>query len=185
MRFLTNETCFAIGSIMAKIHNITATNRSDRINYNLDVLLNKAYDYLNLFFSDDLSEMIYIKKITSKISKNFEESNLLENQKGIVPLDVWYDNLCVNKKDEITFFDFDNCGNGFLILDVGYFCKQLFYIESDKNESEMKVESFQNGYRKERSLFEKELKLIPKAGASIFVFILVYKPKDLNGQMYF
>jgi len=172
MRFMTNETCFAIGSMMAKIHNITAIKKIDRVNYNSDVLLNKAYDHLNSFFSGDLNEMKYIKQITSKISKNFEDSNLLENQKGIVHLDIWYDNLSVNKENEITIFDFDNCGNGFLILDVGYFCKQLFFIESDKNEYEIKVESFLNGYRKERSLSEKELKLIPEAGASIFVFYL-------------
>lgn len=172
MRFMTNETCFAIGSIMAKIHNITASKKIERVNYNSDILMNKAYDQLSLFFSNDLSEMKYIKQITSKISKNFEESNLPENQKGIVHLDIWYDNLSVNKEDEITIFDFDNCGNGLLILDVGYFCKQLFFIESDKNEYEMKVESFLNGYRKERNLSEKELKLIPEAGASIFVFYL-------------
>ena len=172
MRFMTNETCFVIGSMMAKIHNITATKKIDRVNYNSDVLLNKAYEHLNLFFSDDLSEMKYLKQITSKMSKNFEDNNLLENQKGIVHLDIWYDNLSVNKENEITIFDFDNCGNGHLILDVGYFCKQLFFIESDKNEYEIKVESFLNGYRKERSLSEKELKLIPEAGASIFVFYL-------------
>ncbi|MBP6302385.1 MAG: phosphotransferase [Bacteroidia bacterium] len=172
MRFMTNKTCYAIGSIMAKIHNITASKKIDRVSYNSDILLNKAYNYLNLFFSDDLSEMKYIKQVSSKISKEFEENNLLENQRGIVHLDIWYDNLSVNKEDEITIFDFDNCGNGFLILDVGYFCKQLFFIESDKNEYEMKIESFLNGYRKERSLSEEELKLIPESGASIFIFYL-------------
>lgn len=172
MRFMTNETCFAIGSMMAKIHNVTASKKIDRINYNSDVLLNKAYNYLNLFFSDNLSEMKYIKQITPEICKNFEESNFSENQKGIVHLDIWYDNLSVNKEDQITIFDFDNCGNGFLILDVGYFCKQLFFIESNKNEYEIKVESFLNGYKKERSLSEGELKLIPEAGAAIFIFYL-------------
>ena len=172
MRFMTKETCFEIGSIMAKIHNITSTKKINRINYNSDILLNKAYDYLNLFFSENLSEMKYIKQISSKISRNLEESNVPESQKGIVHLDIWYDNLSVNKENEITIFDFDNCGNGFLILDIGYFCKQLFFIESDKNEYEMKVDSFLNGYKKERSLSEKELRLIPEAGASIFVFYL-------------
>lgn len=172
MRFMNNETCSAIGSIIAKIHNVTAGKKIDRVNYNSDILLNKAYNYLNLFFSDDLSEMKYIKQISSKIAKSFEENCWLENQRGIVHLDIWYDNLSVNKHDEITLFDFDNCGNGFLILDVGYFCKQLFFIESDKNVYEMKVKSFLDGYKKERGLSEEELKLIPEAGASIFIFYL-------------
>lgn len=172
MRFMTNETCFAVGSMMAKIHNVTATKKINRINYNSDVLLYKAYEKLNLFFSENLDEMIYLKQISSKIAKRFEKIHLSEDQKGIVHLDIWYDNLSVNKENEITIFDFDNCGNGSLILDIGYFCKQLFFIETDKNEYETKVESFINGYKKERNLSEKELYLIPEAGASIFIFYL-------------
>jgi len=171
VRFMNKETCYAIGSIMAKIHNITAGKKINRLEYNSDTLLNKAYDHLNVFFSDDLHEMKYIKEISTKISQIFQENSLLENQRGIVHLDIWYDNLSVNK-NEITIFDFDNCGNGFLILDVSYFCKQLFFIESDKIEYEIKVESFLNGYKQERSLTEEELKLIPEAGASIFIFYL-------------
>ena len=60
--------------MMAKIHNITATKKIDRVNYNSDVLLDKAYHHLNSFFSDDLNEMKYLKQITSKISKNFEDN---------------------------------------------------------------------------------------------------------------
>ncbi|QHC85099.1 aminoglycoside phosphotransferase [Empedobacter brevis] len=172
MRFMTNKTCFAIGSMMAKIHNVTATKKINRINYNSDVLLYKAYEKLNLFFSENLDEMIYLKQISSKIANRFEKIHLSEDQKGIVHLDIWYDNLSVNKENEITIFDFDNCGNGSLILDIGYFCKQLFFIETDKNEYETKVESFLNGYKKVRNLSEKELDLIPEAGASIFVFYL-------------
>ncbi|HAD80169.1 MAG TPA: homoserine kinase, partial [Flavobacteriaceae bacterium] len=172
LRFMSKETCFAVGSIMAKIHNVTATKKINRINYNSDVLLYKAYEKLNEYFSEDLDEMLYLKQISSKIAKCFETTHLSEAQNGIVHLDIWYDNLSVNKENEITIFDFDNCGNGSLILDIGYFCKQLFFIETDKNEYETKVESFLNGYRKERSLSEKELNLISEAGASIFVFYL-------------
>ena len=172
MRFMTNATCFAIGSMMARIHTITAAKKINRITYNSDVLLNKAYDKLNLFFSSDLREMKYLKQISSKIAMRFEKTELSENQKGIVHLDIWYDNLSVNNVNEITIFDFDNCGNGALILDIGYFCKQLFFIETDKTEYETKVESFLNGYKTERNLSQEELNLIPEAGASIFVFYL-------------
>jgi len=172
IRFMTKETCYSIGSVMGKIHNITAGKKIARVSYDFDVLLHDAYHHLNLFFSDELSEMGYIKQLSAKISKRFAQTNLSENQKGVVHLDIWYDNLSVNKENEITLFDFDNCGNGPLILDVGYFCKQLFFIETDKEEYEMKVESFLNGYRSERSLSEAELKLIPEAGASVFIFYL-------------
>ncbi|SKB88310.1 Ser/Thr protein kinase RdoA involved in Cpx stress response, MazF antagonist [Soonwooa buanensis] len=172
MRFMTNETCAAIGSMMAKIHNVTARKRIDRVDYNSDVLIYKAYDKLNMFFSGDLDEMKYLKQISSQLEKRFKETDFSDDQKGIVHLDIWYDNLAVNKENEITIFDFDNCGNGPLVLDIGYFCKQLFFIEADKNIYESKVESFLNAYKKERNLSKKELNLIPEAGASIFIFYL-------------
>lgn len=172
IRFMSNETCYYIGSLMAKIHNITENKKIDRVNYDFEMFLNSSYNYLKTFFTEDLDEMKFLKEIGSKIPKRIKECNLLEDQKGIVHLDIWYDNLSVNNENEITIFDFDNCGNGLLILDVGYFCKQLFFIESDKNEYELKAKSFLNGYQKIRHLSENEIKLIPEAGASIFVFYL-------------
>ncbi|MBR9758549.1 MAG: phosphotransferase [Algicola sp.] len=172
MRFMDNNTCSEIGSLMAKIHNITANKAINRANYNSNLLLKQSYNQLVHFFAENLAEMRYLKDLDNKISKTFEEINPLKFQKGIVHLDIWYDNLSVNDNREITLFDFDNCGNGLLILDIGYFCKQLFFIESDKEKYESKVESFLNGYRKLRELTDKEIKLIPEAGASIFTFYL-------------
>ncbi len=80
--------------------------------------------------------------------------------------------MAITGEKEITIFDFDFCGNGKQIIDVAYFCKQLFFIEPDKDVYELKVQNFLNGYKKERDLSEKELKLIPKAGASVFIFYL-------------
>lgn len=172
MRFMNNETCYEIGSLMAKIHNITANKSINRVNYNSELLLKKSYDQLTCFFAEDLTEMKYLKELDFEVSKTFEKVNHSKFQKGIVHLDIWYDNLSVKNDKEITIFDFDNCGNGLLILDIGYFCKQLFFIESDKEKYEIKIESFLNGYRKNRGLSEEEIKLIPEAGASIFAFYL-------------
>ncbi|WP_346858524.1 phosphotransferase [uncultured Draconibacterium sp.] len=172
MRFMDNNICFEVGSLMARFHNITANKTINRINYNSELLLKKSYIQLTQFFPEDLTEMKYLKKIGVEISKTFQEIKQSEFQNGIIHLDIWYDNIAVKNDREITIFDFDNCGNGLFILDIGYFCKQLFFIESDKKQYESKVESFLNGYRKVRELTKKEIKLIPEAGASIFAFYL-------------
>lgn len=172
MRFMSPETCYSIGSLMAKIHNVTENKKIDRVNYDTEILLNEPYNHLKSFFSEELDEMKFLKEMSDKIPQKIVESNLLEDKSGIVHLDIWYDNLSVNNENEITIFDFDNCGNGLLILDVGYFCKQLFFIESDKSEYELKTKSFLNGYQKIRHLSEKEIELIPEVGASIFLFYL-------------
>ena len=172
MRFMNNNTCSEIGSLIAKIHNITANKSINRTDYNSELLLKKSYKQLAYFFAENLTEMRYLKELNYKISETFERINPLNFQKGIVHLDIWYDNLSVKNNKEITIFDFDNCGNGLLILDIGYFCKQLFFIESDKEKYESKVKSFLNGYREIRELSDEEIKLIPEAGASIFAFYL-------------
>lgn len=180
MRFMSNESHFAVGSLMAKIHTITAGKKINRIQYNSDVLIHQAYHHMTAFFSEDLDEMQYLRKIGNQISETFKEADWSENEKGIVHLDIWYDNLSVSDEDEIIIFDFDNCGNGALILDIAYFFKQLFFIESDKKEYELKVQSFLNGYQKIRKLSDKEIKLIPEAGASIFMFYLGVQAKRFD-----
>jgi len=172
MSFMDNDTCFEIGSLMAKIHKITANKKINRTNYDSELLLKKSYKQLIHFFAEDLTEMKYLKELGNEISKTFKKIKQSEFQKGIVHLDIWYDNLNVKDGKEITLFDFDNCGNGLLILDIGYFCKHLFIIESDKEIYESKVQSFLCGYRKIRILTDEEIKLIPEAGASIFAFYL-------------
>jgi hypothetical protein len=44
----------------------------------------------------------------------------------------------VYNENEITifFFDFDNCGNGFINFVFGYFLQTIIFSESDKNEYE-------------------------------------------------
>ncbi|MGK0309054.1 MAG: Ser/Thr protein kinase RdoA (MazF antagonist) [Urechidicola sp.] len=168
IRFMDTETCFEIGSLMAKIHTLTLNKTIDRISYNKKSLVELPYEHLKQFFPEKLPEMEYIKEI----ERSFQNSDFDNIQNGIVHMDIWYDNMAVTNEKEITIFDFDFCGNGWQILDVGYFCKQLFFIESDKKQYELKVQNFLRGYLKIKELSDKELQLIPKAGASIFVFYL-------------
>lgn len=172
VRFMDAENCFQIGSIMAKIHNLTENKKIKRVSYTSDLLLKESYNHIKSFFTENLNEMKCLKEISVQISKSFEQNKLSENPKGIVHLDIWYDNFSINKQNEITIFDFDNCGNGSFILDIGYFCKQLFFIEQDKNQYQLKLKKFITGYKKNRELTQQEINLIPEAGASIFIYYL-------------
>ncbi|WP_139959131.1 phosphotransferase [Flavicella sediminum] len=168
VRFLDKDTCFEIGTLMAKIHKLTANKNMDRVNYDKKALITLPYEYLKKYFSEELAAMKFIKE-TGVL---FKKSDFENTQKGAVHIDIWYDNMAITAEKEITIFDFDFCGNGAQILDVGYFCKQLFHIESDKKVYELKKEYFLKGYQKNRKLSEQELQLIPKAGVAVFLFYL-------------
>lgn len=172
IRVMDKDTCFSIGSLMAKFHNITLDRKSDRISYNSETLLKLPYKYATAYFSEELPEMKFIKQQIEELSTFFDKADLNSIPKGIVHMDIWYDNMNVTAENEVTLFDFDFCGNGWLIFDVAYFCKQLFHIEANKDEYELKVQSFLNGYQSIRNLSAGELQLIPKAGVALWIYYL-------------
>lgn len=130
------------------------------------------YEHARNHFPESNAEMQFINKQSEKISRTFDTIDFMKVQKGIIHLDIWYDNMSVTDKNKISIFDFDFCGNGILISDVAYFCKQLFHIESDKAEYELKKDQFLKGYQSIRTLSEQEINLIPEAAAAIWIFYL-------------
>ena len=172
MRFMDEATCFKIGVLMGQLHQITVDKTYNRIAYNSESLLRKPYVQALQHFPIENPEMQYLKTVCDRITQTFESVDHAKISKGIVHLDIWYDNMSITEKSAITIFDFDFCGNGSLILDVAYFCKQLFHIENDKTEYKNKKEQFLKGYQSIRSLTVEELQLIPEAGAAIWIFYL-------------
>tara|TARA_R110002051_G_scaffold56046_9_gene104028 strand:- start:23982 stop:24968 length:987 start_codon:yes stop_codon:yes gene_type:complete len=168
LRFMDHEILNLIGAIVSKFHNVTLNTTLQRITYTKQSLLEQSYLQLLQFFPKELPDMEFLKNF----KESFNDSDYYGLTTGVVHMDLWYDNMSVAANDDITLFDFDFCGNGAQLLDVAYFCKQLFFIESDKQVYELKVKSFLNGYQKKRILSEKEHNLIPILGASIFIFYL-------------
>ncbi|WP_405294673.1 phosphotransferase [Algibacter sp. Ld11] len=168
IRFLNTDACFAIGKLMGKMHNVTQEKTIGRITYNKKSLIELPYQKLKSYFSEALPEMKFIKSVENV----FQDSAFENTRKGLVHLDIWYDNMSIANQKDITLFDFDFCGNGSQILDIGYFCKQLFHIEMDKEEYEIKKERFLEGYQSVNTISKKELILLPKAGLAVFVFYL-------------
>ncbi|RYJ45693.1 phosphotransferase [Flavobacterium beibuense] len=169
VRFIDEDTCHYIGTIMGKFHLAAENKTVNRIHYNSQTLVDLPYQYANAFFSNELPEMEYLKALGEEIKETFNKVHLKE---GIVHLDMWYDNMAITDKKEVTVFDFDFFGNGPLILDVAYFCKHLFIIEADKGIYNKKAKAFINGYQSINPLSQQELDIIPYAAAAVFIFYL-------------
>ena len=171
VRHMTEKTCETIGYTMAKMHKLTVNQPINRVHYTSDKLLHRAYNQISDYFNETLEEMQYLKNASILISPLLDDKNN-QIREGIVHLDLWYDNMATLSDNEITFFDFDNCGNGKLVLDVGYFLMQLFDIEFDKTVYEKKAAAFLTGYQKITPLTEEEKKLMPYGGFAIWQFYL-------------
>jgi len=172
VRNLTEKTCFNIGSLMANIHNTTINQKVRRIEYNAHTLTEIPYQYATKHFSELIEEMQFVKRASEHLTALFNEVDQGKLRYGVVHLDLWYDNLSIKDESTITVFDFDFCGNGWLLLDIAYFTMQLFNTEPDAKLLQSKLDSFYNGYQKVTPISDEEKALIPEAGLAIWIFYL-------------
>jgi len=159
------------GGIMARLHDITANLQLDRVHYTPDILLGQSYGQLLQFLSENTSEMLFMKSLREYLYNVFDQAGHQRLRKGIVHLDIWFDNMNINN-NSITVFDFDFCGNGWLHLDIAYYILQLYSTETDENEFLLKRDHFLQGYESIASISEEEKQLLPAAGAAVYLFYL-------------
>lgn len=134
------------------MHEQTVDLNLERIEYNVQTLALLPYQYASRYFDESLDEMKFVKKAGEYLTSLFDQADQTQMRRGIVHLDLWYDNMNIQDDDTITLFDFDFCGNGWLVLDVAYFTLQLFNTEPDKK------------------LYEQNL--VPAVGLAIWLFYL-------------
>lgn len=169
IRNLPETLCFKLGVQMAKLHQLTINKSLQRKNYTPEVLVNSSYLLAKDFFSEMLEEVSYLKTAYEEISSQFLKAKTSQLRSGIVHLDIWSDNLKVDKDSNITLFDFDNCGNGYLFLDIGYTLMILFKEERDKTLYKQKIKKFYEGYESLCLISDEEKKLIPYGGLAIWL----------------
>jgi Ser/Thr protein kinase RdoA (MazF antagonist) len=172
VRNLNVDTCAKIGELVATIHNELLDRSIQRIDYGVGNMIESSYATLNTFFHSSIGPMKTLLGINNIVVHKLMEADSSKLRKGIIHLDIWYDNMAITENDEITIFDFDFCGNGLLITDIAYFLKQLFHIEPDKIKYEELKEGFLKGYIKKAPIAAEEIELIPYLGWSVFMFYL-------------
>jgi Ser/Thr protein kinase RdoA (MazF antagonist) len=170
---LPKETHFEVGALLARMHIVTDGLRLQRTNYTGDVLLIDSLKRLTHFLPEDAEEMQFMISAQQYILEELSKANTHELRKGVVHLDFWFDNLNITPGNEITVFDFDFSGNGWLVLDIAYYISQLHntgkYI---LQEYAPNVEYFLKGYESVITITEEEKRLVPILGVSLYFFYL-------------
>lgn len=170
---ISEETHFQIGQLIARLHKITIHQRLNRIDYTPEAILVDSLNKVSAFLSSDTEEMNFMKSAQSYLMKEFESADKSQIRQGIVHLDIWFDNLNITADNQVTIFDFDFCGNGWLCLDVAYYILQLHNIEKyEAKDYQPKVDHFLKGYESVTPLSAEEKRLIPMLGVSLYFFYL-------------
>jgi Ser/Thr protein kinase RdoA (MazF antagonist) len=162
---------YKAGEIMAKMHRLTLNLKLDRVTYTPQVILADSFKQLKKFISTETEEMAFMasaqKYLLGELGKVKEE----DIRRGAVHLDIWFDNMSING-DDITLFDFDFCGNGWLCYDIAYYILQLHSTEKDENECGSKMDAFLKGYESVTKISNEERRLLPMLGVSLYFFYL-------------
>jgi Ser/Thr protein kinase RdoA (MazF antagonist) len=172
---LNDDQLMTLGAEMAKIHNITSgiELKSPRLIFSLDALLVNPLKTIAPAFAGLEDEYLYLQETSKKVLKNLNTFNLSSFGYGYCHFDFLPKNFHFNDAN-ITFFDFDFAGKGYLINDVATFFAHYFLQVMHKQISEEEAgrafHVFLDGYRAVRNLSDEELKSIPYFGFAWWMF---------------
>lgn len=163
---------YKVGEVMARIHRLTNGVKLDRVTYTPKIILQDSFDQLKKFIAADSDEMVFMASAQKYLLSGIGKANKNEMRQGAVHLDIWFDNLSIDKHSGITIFDFDFCGNGWLAYDIAYYILQLHSTEKDEAERQLKQDAFLKGYEAVTPISGEEKRLLPILGVSLYFFYL-------------
>ena len=105
----------------------------------------------------DSVQMHYVTTLQKKIHAGMPAIAHENGAFGICTGDINFRNFHINDTNEITLFDFDQCGYGYRAFELGKFMSSMYPLE-EKNSC---MEEFLRGYQSIRTLSEAELRAIP------------------------
>ncbi|SKB74257.1 phosphotransferase enzyme family protein [Dyadobacter psychrophilus] len=163
---------FKIGAIMAQMHVLTKDFFLERVTYTSKTILIDPLEQISKFLAADAEEMAFLSDAKDFLLQEFANADESQLRKGAVHLDIWFDNLNIDKHNQVTIFDFDFCGNGWLCLDLAYYILQLHSVEKDEQECSSKLRKFIDGYESVTAISREEKRIIPMLGVSLYFFYL-------------
>ncbi|GAB3735604.1 phosphotransferase [Spirosoma lituiforme] len=168
----SGELHYKIGQIMARFHQLTHNLTLKRARYTPQLLLVDSLDLVKPFLMAESTELTFLHDIQRYLLEEFSTIDRTRTREGIVHLDIWFDNLNIDKDGQVTLFDFDFCGSGLLCTDIAYYILQIHSTEADEAEFWKKKESFLAGYESITKISEEEKRLLPMLGLSAYLFYL-------------
>ena len=187
IRVPSETVSYHLGVTMAKMHQLTIDKSVKRKEYDASTLVAWALQSAKSHFPEPIPEMEFFERANRVVSSEFCKADADKLRYGIVHLDLWYENMKVKDESQITVFDFDNCGNGWLFLDIAYSLMTLYRNEPNKEHFETKRESFYRGYNSITPISEEEKRLLPYGGLAIWLHytgVHVQRFNDFSNQFF-
>lgn len=175
-----------IGHEMARIHNITAgiTLSYEREIYDIERLLLKPLQTLAPAFKDIPEGYTYLQQTAGRIMAKLASFNTSAFSYGYCHYDFLPKNFHFDEQDNLTFFDFDFTGKGWLANDLASFFIHFFFHTAHNRITPEEAKSafavFVAAYREVRPLSDEELATVPYLGAIFWIFYLGFQYENFD-----
>lgn len=150
------------GQLTAKIHLLSDQHQKQisRYHYDLDTLVDEALKRFVSLYADRPQEVDYLMEIGERLKAEANKLPRRGSEYGICHGDLRSENLLLDKAGEFTLIDFDDCGYGWRVYDIGTFFWHQFFPAPIDQQGEIR-DAFLSGYQSVRPLSDAELKALP------------------------
>lgn len=166
-----------VGRGMARIHNITAGLQltHDRQPLDMEALVDTPLHVIQPAFDNGLeAEYRYLQDTAIRVKQQLLAFNLPSFSHGYCHYDFLPKNFHFDASGNVTFFDFDFAGSGYLANDLASFYVHFFldvlHHKMTQQEADRQFAIFIRGYRELRPLSEPERISIPFWGYLFWLF---------------
>ncbi len=170
-----------IGREMARFHKISAaiTLQHERETYDLQRLLLQPVQTLAPAFKDYPEGYTYLTTTANQIMQKLEALVTPDFTTGYCHYDFLPKNFHFDEQDNITFFDFDFAGKGWLANDVASFFIHFFihtvHQKITQQEADRSLAVFLDAYREVQPFSAAEAAAVPYLGFIFWVFYLGFQ----------
>ena len=134
LRGLDSHSAHLFGQYMATLHKTTGDLNIEKLSmdYTVAGILKNTKKYFQLTVVRN--EGNRIENVCHQLQDKLSPVALMEVRSGICHVDVHYENVFLDHPSgKITMFDFDFCGLGYLLYDLGSFCRYERNSQDNKN----------------------------------------------------
>lgn len=183
---LTPQQLEALGREMAKFHNLAAVIelKHPRKSYTLDTTITKPIIAVKPAFEGMEEVYAELVQMADQVTAQFEKLDLSNFSYGYCHFDFLPKNFHFQEGGQLTFFDFDFVGKGYLINDITsfyiHYFLECFHHKISREEAEKSFALFVEAYRKMRPLSDEELAAMPYFGFGFWVFYLGFQYENFD-----
>lgn len=179
-----NQQIIDSAGFLARFHQLSENIQlhHNRKEYTLQTMLHvpmtaikPAYDYFNM-----PEAYTRLQKIAAEQLEALNKLNTQHFSTGYCHYDYMPKNWHHDENGQITLFDFDFAGRGWLINDIASYAIYLSLLTSSVPDAQSRLKLFIEEYTKLRPLQTDELKSLPQLGFLFIIFYLQYQYENFD-----